>query len=84
MKVIKNSSEGIDPTFSFERQKTVFTRAIFWGIPHVSGGEDIHLKLERYKKVYAWIETLESTDPKSVLTLDNDASRNINFCYTAI
>jgi hypothetical protein len=77
VKVVKKSSGGIEYLAALlKEKKTIFSRAIFWKIPHTSGkGEDIHLKIGRYKKMSDWLETLESTEPKSALTLDNDELR---------
>jgi hypothetical protein len=75
VKIVKKSSGGIEYLIALlKEKKTVFTRAVFWKIPHASGkGEDVSLKLGRYKKEDAWRETtLESTTPKSSLTLDNE------------
>lgn len=60
-------------------KKTVITRAVFWKIPHNSGIEDIRLKIGRYRKpamvpgsefLKQGAETLEVSEPKSELTLD--------------
>lgn len=53
---------------------TVVTRAVFWSIPHDSGKEDIGLKLGRYKKPQDVLddEELETLQPKSELTLDDE------------
>lgn len=52
----------------------VITRAVFWSIPHDSGKEDISLKLGRYKKPKEILDKteLESLQPKSELTLDDE------------
>ncbi|MBM2826334.1 MAG: hypothetical protein HW403_398 [Dehalococcoidia bacterium] len=52
---------------------TVITRAVFWNIPHNSGKEDIRLKLGRYTKSKEPLndEVLESLQPRSELTLDD-------------
>ncbi len=71
--MVKKSSRGIDYLATLLKdKKAVFTRAVFWKIKHASGGEEIHLKLGRYKKGAAWFETLESNEPKSSLTLDDE------------
>lgn len=74
MKVIKKSRGGLDYLAALlKEKKTVFTRAIFWRIPHASGtGEDVNLKIGRYLKADDWVETLQSDSPKSELTLDNE------------
>ncbi len=61
---------------------TVITRAIFWKIPHNSGGEDVRLKIGRYKKPKKMFEDAqpETLDPKSELTLDQEEFKAlINF-----
>lgn len=76
MKVVKKSANGIEYLAALLKdKKSVFTRAIFWRIPHASGKEEIHLKVGRYKKEDGWLETLISTAPKSALTLDDDELR---------
>lgn len=55
-----------------KRKKTVTTRALFWKIPHDSGVEDIHLKIGRYRITEAFDDVLETTQPKSELTLDHE------------
>ena len=59
--------------------QTVVTRAIFWRIPHTSGKEDVCLKVGRYKKPQDLYdpEVLETIDPKSELTLDDEELRNL-------
>jgi hypothetical protein len=73
MKIVKKSSGGIDYLAALlKEKKTIFTRAVFWRIPHASGEEDVHLKIGRYKKENGWVESLESTSPNSALTLDDE------------
>ena len=55
-----------------KRKKTVITRALFWKIPHDSGIEDIHLKIGRYRITDVLEDELETSDPKSELTLDHE------------
>ena len=52
----------------------VITRAVFWKIPHNTQREDIRLKLGRYKRAEDFYddETVETADPKSELTLDQE------------
>jgi len=73
MTIIKRTENGIEYLISVlkEKAKTV-TRVIFWKIPHKSQKEDISLKIGRYKKAGFEPETLEVTNPKSELTLDNE------------
>ena len=55
-----------------KRKKTVFSRAHFWKIPHDSGAEDINLKIGRYKLTAVLEDELETSQPKSELTLDHE------------
>lgn len=55
-----------------EKAQTV-TRVVFWKIPHSNTQkEDICLKIGRYKKLAGGFETVESTNPKSELTMDDE------------
>lgn len=58
---------------------SVITRAIFWKIPHNSKKEDIRLKLGRYKKSLNFNEKeeLDSLQPKSELTLDQEEFQSL-------
>ena len=60
-----------------KRKKTVSTRAVLWKIPHDSGIEDVHLKLGRYKLTVDLAEVLETSQPKSELTLDQEEFRSL-------
>ncbi|MFA5060035.1 MAG: Shedu immune nuclease family protein [Candidatus Omnitrophota bacterium] len=74
MTTIRKTEGGIEYLFGLlkEKAKTV-TRAAFWKIPHKnSQQEDICLKIGRYNKNGFAPETLENTNPKSELTLDNE------------
>ncbi len=73
MTVIKRTEKGIEYLFGLlkEKVKTV-TRVALWKIPHKSDKEDIALKIGRYNKTNFEPETLEVSNPKSELTLDND------------
>jgi len=55
-------------------KQTVLTRAYFWKIAHNTKGDQIHLKIGRYKKPenFGEAEELDSLDPKSELTLDGE------------
>lgn len=74
------SQRGAMPTIKdrlsrvLRNKPTVVTRAVFWSIPHDSGKEDISLKLGRYKKSQDVLddEELETLQPKSELTLDDE------------
>ena len=58
-------------------KKSVVTRANFWKIPHNTREDEVHLKIGRYKKNNATFipEVLETIDPKSELTLDDEEFR---------
>ena len=72
MKIIKKTDGGIEYLIGVLREKTkTITRVIFWKIPHKTDKEDIKLKIGRYSKDDFEIEIVESTKPKSELTLDN-------------
>ena len=60
-----------------KRKKTVNTRAVLWKIPHDSGIEDVHLKLGRYKLTVDLEEVLETNQPKSELTLDQEEFQSL-------
>lgn len=65
----------VEPLAKVLRNKpSVVTRAVFWKIPHNTEREDIRLKLGRYKKPadFGENEALETLDPKSELTLDQE------------
>ena len=55
-------------------KKTVLTRAYFWKIEHNTSGDEIFLKLGRYKKPEDYLddEELDNLNPKSELTLDGE------------
>lgn len=78
VRIIRRSQRGIDYLGTVLRAgKLVMTRAVFWRVPHDSGKEDIRLKIGRYNRSNFNEETLQSRDPKSELTLDNDEFRNL-------
>lgn len=58
---------------------TVTSRAVFWRIPHKSQKEDVRLKVGRYKKPKEPYnpEVVETIDPKSELTLDDEEFKNL-------
>lgn len=62
-----------------KEKKTVISRAVFWRIPHNSGREDVRLKVGRYKKPKEFYdsEVVETIDPKSELTLDQEEFANL-------
>lgn len=62
-----------------KNKKSVVTRANFWKIPHDTREDEVHLKIGRYKKdKNSYIaQEVESIDPKSELTLDDDEFRNL-------
>lgn len=73
MKIIKKTNNGIEYLIGLLREKSnTVTRAIFWKIPHKSHEDEISLKLGRYKKRGFFLEVLESSSPKSELTLTGE------------
>lgn len=69
---IKTSQSGVNYAAAcvLKPKKTVYSKAILMKIPHEhSDIQDISLKVGRYKLPF---DNLESTHPKSELTLDND------------
>ena len=74
MATIKKTENGIEYLFGLIKEKTkTVTRVAFWKIHHKSSDqEDICLKVGRYNKDGFSSESLESTNPKSELTLDNE------------
>lgn len=74
MPTIRKTEGGIKYLFGLLKEKArTITRAAFWKIPHNnSQQEDICLKIGRYNKNGFAPETLENSNPKSELTLDNE------------
>lgn len=74
MATIRTTQNGIGYLVGLLKEKTkTITRAVFWKIPHKDQHEeDICLKIGRYNKNGFAPETLENTNPKSELTLDNE------------
>ena len=82
MPEIQTSRDGMDYLPKILRDRpTVITKAFFWKIPRSSGLADIELKLGRYKKIQGPLsiafEMVETKDPKSELTLDNEEFLNL-------
>jgi len=82
MSEIQTSRDGIDYLPKILRDRpTVITKAFFWKIPRSSGTPDIELKFGRYKKIRGPLriafEMVETNDPKSELTLDNEEFLNL-------
>jgi hypothetical protein len=74
------SSKSIDRLAKvLKDKKSVVTRANFWKIPHNTRDDEVHLKIGRYKKNEATFiaDVLESIDPKSELTLDDEEFRQL-------
>jgi hypothetical protein len=74
MTTIKKTKNGIEYLWGLLKVKSkTITRVAFWKIPHKNlPQEDIRLKVGRYNKNGFAPETLEATNPKSELTLDNE------------
>lgn len=71
MATIGKSKGGIEYLVEILKEKPqTITRVLFWKIPHNTQQEDIRLKIGRYNK--GGFENLETRQPKSELTLDND------------
>jgi hypothetical protein len=82
MPEIQTSRGGIDYLPKVLRDRpTVITKAFFWKILRSSGVPDIELKLGRYKKIRGPLriafEMVETNEPKSELTLDNEEFLNL-------
>jgi hypothetical protein len=78
LKEVRRSRGGIDYLAAILRdKKSVITRAVFWRVPHQSHREDICLKIGRYIRSGFNAETLQATNPKSELTLDDEEARNL-------
>ena len=72
MSEVKVSEKGIEYAAPgvLKRKQRVFSQALLMKIPHSHEGiSDISLKIGRYKFPF---KTLETLDPKSELTLDNE------------
>ncbi len=72
MSEVKVSGKGIEyaPPEILKKKQRVISQALLMKIPHAHEDiSDISLKIGRYKLPY---KTLETLDPKSELTLDND------------
>jgi len=70
MKVIKTSKKGIRYLHGKLHEKaTTVTKVIFWKIPHKTK-EEIKLKIGRYKKDEFSLESVESKNPRSEMTLE--------------
>lgn len=76
MRIIKRTSKGVDYLIGVLKEKSkIITRVCLWKIPHKrSTHDDICLKIGRYQYEEKGFsnEHLESENPKSELTLDNE------------
>lgn len=74
MEIIQKTERGIEYLSGLLKHGVrVYTRALFWKIPHHDiAKEDISLKVGRYVLVDGYREELETKQPKSELTLDNE------------
>lgn len=79
MRIIKRTDKGMDYLIGILKDKVrTVTRAAFWKIPHhTQEEEDICLKIGRYNKNVGQPETIECSDPKSELTLDNEEFKSL-------
>jgi Domain of unknown function (DUF4263) len=77
MEEVRRTRQGIDYIAKvLKRKKTVITRAVFWKIPHTTRGDQISLKLGRYRRTDTG-EEVDVGSPKSELTLDDDEFREL-------
>ncbi len=73
MPTIRSTNNGINYLIGILKEKaTTVTKVVFWKIPHNSGIDDISLKIGRYNKSGFIRESVENTNPRSELTLNNE------------
>jgi len=79
IQIVRKTKSGLDYIGTVLRDKqSVVTRAVFWRVPHrQTNKEDIGLKIGRYTRLSFNRETLQATDPKSELTLDDEEFRKL-------
>jgi len=79
MQIVKTSKNGIDYVNGLlKEKKTVVTKVLFYKVPHNDGSDEVNLKIGRYNKSGMFkTETLETSDPKSELTLDHEEFANL-------
>lgn len=79
VQTVKTSNKGIDYVSGLLKKKTsVVTKTVFYKVPHNQQGDDLHLKIGRYNITGLFnTETLETENPKSELTLDNEEFTNL-------
>lgn len=79
VQIVKTSSRGIEYVSGLLKQKqSVVTKTVFYKVPHTEKEDDLHLKIGRYNiKGIFKTETLETGEPKSELTLDNEEFNNL-------
>ncbi len=77
MEEVRRTRKGIDYIAKvLKRKKTITTRAVFWKIPHTTHGDQISLKLGRYRRTDGG-EEVDVGSPKSELTLEDDEFREL-------
>ena len=77
MEEVRRTRKGIDYIAKvLKRKKTITTRAVFWKIPHTTHGDQISLKLGRYRRTDIG-EEVDVGSPKSELTLEDDEFREV-------
>lgn len=78
METVRQSRSGINYLIRIIKEKAqTITRAIFWKIPRELEDDSVCLKIGRYERKLFNFETLESNNPKSELTLDNEEFTNL-------
>jgi hypothetical protein len=78
MEEVRRTKAGIDYIAKVLKLKnTVTTRAVFWKIPHRTRGDQISLKLGRYRRTGTG-EEVDVGAPKSELTLDDEEFRALS------
>lgn len=83
MQTIKQSKLGIEYLITTLREtKQTYTNATLWKIPHTNPSTvDFSLRIGRYKKspgpFTSSLEVLETSSPKSLLSLDNEEFQNL-------
>ena len=77
LRTVQKSKSGVDYVPKVLKQKkSVITRANLWRVHHNSGAVEIGLKVGRYKTTSQG-EEVETANPKSELTLDDEELNNL-------
>lgn len=71
MEQVTETAKGIGRISAILQQtQQRVTRAVYWRVPHNTKPPELHLKIGRYLRRTFDLDTLESNDPKSELTLN--------------